>query len=1086
MDKPTIMFNEATLEAAIMQLFEDKEKYTHKLGEQLHKNLAEVLLVEDIESYLMSRYADITEGEIQRVVLVLKAQQTQSLYEENKRVLNMIVEGFPLKRDDAKKPPLWIRLIDFENPAKNDFKIVNQVEIVEVCNRRPDAIVYVNGLPLVVMEFKSAVKENCTIKDAYTQLTVRYRKDIPSLFRYNAFVVISDGVQNKFGSLFTPYEYFYAWKRVEAEDSPSDGIDSLFTMVSGLFRKERLLEVVKDFIYFPDSSSKEEKIVCRYPQYFAATMLYENILEHHKIGDGKGGTYFGATGCGKSLAMLFLTRMLMRSQTLESPTILLITDRSDLDDQLSSQFIRAKKFIGDETIEQIESRELLKQKLNGRKSGGVFLTTIQKFSEDITLLTDRKNVICISDEAHRTQTNLEESTVIKYNEDGLAVAIKKTYGFAQYLHKSLPNAIYVGFTGTPIDDTIAVFGGVVDKYTMTDSVNDGITVRIVYEGRAAKVFADNEKLELIDKYYEECAEAGSTEEQITKSKQQSATMEAIIGDPKRLQTVAEDLVAHYEQRIAEGATVCGKAMIVCASRQIAFSLYKKIIALRPEWAKKLPCDPNFTYDENEKLLPLERIKMVMTGNKDDEPELAKLLGNKSDRQEWAEQFKQNHSNFKIVIVVDMWLTGFDVPSLDTMYIDKPLQKHTLIQTISRVNRVYPGKDNGLVVDYLGIKRSMNKAMKIYGGTNHEGDDQIISDPGWPDIDEFVIIVKNEIEILDSLIYGFDYSNFFENNPLLQLQTLNGGANFVLATESRKNLFMGHAKAMRQAFNMCSSSDVWTDELRGKILFFTAVRSVVFKMTKGDAPDVTEMNAKVRKLVENALQSDGVEEIVKIVENANGTLDIFDPKHMSLIDKIPLPNIRLKLLERLAKLQISEFSKVNKVKATTFTEQLNNVLINYNDRSDDIANVTEVMQHVVDKIKEMMKELNEERKSHETLGIDYEEKAFYDILKTVRDERGFEYEDSKMVEMAKEMKTMIADKSRFTDCFKRADIMAEMQFQLVVIMSNYGYPPASDNPEDVYDKVIEQAENFKKYEIKKAPKPYVFGDPKPMAMVAEGD
>ncbi|MCQ2200305.1 MAG: type I restriction endonuclease subunit R [Paludibacteraceae bacterium] len=1058
------MFNEATLEAAIMQLFEEKEKYTHKLGEQLHKNLAEVLLIEDIESYLKSQYSDITEDEIQRAVFTLKAQQTQSLYEENKRVLNMIVEGFPLKRDDAKKPPLWIRLIDFENPTKNDFKIVNQVEIVEVCNRRPDAIVYVNGLPLVVMEFKSAVKEHCTVKDAFTQLTVRYRKDISSLFRYNAFVVISDGVQNKFGTLFTPYEYFYPWKKVEPEDSPSDGIQSLFTMISGLFRKERLLEVVKNFIYFPDSSTKEEKLVCRYPQFFAATMLYENILKHHKIGDGKGGTYFGATGCGKSLAMLFLARMLMRSSALQSPTILLITDRTDLDNQLSGQFTEAKKFIGDETIEQIESREILKERLNGRKSGGVFLTTIQKFSEDISLLTDRKNVICISDEAHRTQTNLEESTVIKFNEDGLAVAIKKTYGFAQYLHQSLPNAIYVGFTGTPIDETIAVFGGVIDKYTMTDSVNDGITVRIVYEGRAAKVFADNEKLQLIDKYYEECAEAGSTIEQINRSKQQSATMEAIIGDSKRLQRIAEDLVAHYEQRIAEGATVCGKAMIVCTSRQIAFDLYKKIIALRPDWTKKQPCDPNFSFSEEDKLLPLERIKMVMTENKDDEQDLAKLLGNKADRQEWAEQFKKDKSNFKIVIVVDMWLTGFDVPSLDTMYIDKPLQKHTLIQTISRVNRVCPGKEKGLVVDYLGIKKSMNKAMKIYGGGSGQGEDNgIIVDPLFPEIDEFVKIVKDEIEILDSIIYGYDYTNFFANDPVLQLQTLNGGANFVLETESRKNLFMGHAKVMRQAFNMCSSSEEWVKELREKILFFTAVRSIVFKMTKGDAPDVAEMNAKVRKLVEDALESEGVEEVVKIIESANGTLDIFDSKHLALVDKIPLPNIRLNMLERLAKRQISEFGKVNKVKAIEFVERLNNIIIAYNDRSDDIANVTDVMKHVVDKIKDMMKDLSEERKSHEKLGIDYEEKAFYDILKAVRDERGFEYEDAKMVEMAKAMKAMIADKSHFTDCFKRSDIMAEMQFQLIVIMSNFGYPPAKDNPEDVYSKVLEQAENFKKYE-----------------------
>lgn len=1069
------MFNESTLEKAIMELFRDEEHYTHKLGEQLHKNLAEVLLVEDIEAYLRARYVDITATEVQQVILLLKAQQSQNLYDENRRILQMIVEGFPLRRDVAglddgrdvtrnvstgNNEPLWIRLIDFDHPQNNDFKIVNQVEIVEVCNRRPDAIVYVNGLPLVVMEFKTAVKEHCTIKDAFTQITVRYRKDIPSLFRYNAFVVISDGAQNKFGTLFTPYEYFYAWNRIEPEDKPSNGIDSLFTMVHGLFRKERLLEVVRNFIYFPDSTTKEEKIICRYPQYFATTMLYKNILEHHVIGDGKGGTYFGATGCGKSLTMLFLSRMLMRSTELESPTLLLITDRTDLDDQLSSQFVRAKKFIGDETIEQIDSREELRKKLNGRKSGGVFLTTIQKFSEDINLLSDRKNIICISDEAHRTQTNLEESTRISYDKDGIATAMKTTYGFAQYLHNSLPNAIYVGFTGTPIDETIAVFGGVVDKYTMVDSVNDGITVRIVYEGRAAKVFADSEKLAAIDQYYEACENAGSTEEQILKSKQQSATMEAIIGDPKRLQMVAEDLVSHYEQRIAEGATVCGKAMVVCSSREIAFDLYKNIIAIRPEWSKKLPCAPEFELgeDEKNKLLPMERVKMVMTTNKDDVPELSKLLGNKADRQEWARQFKEPHSNFKIVIVVDMWLTGFDVPSLDTMYVDKPLQRHTLIQTISRVNRVCEGKEKGLVVDYLGIKRNMNKAIRQYGGNGNDEED----DDPTEGIEDLVTIVKDELEVLDGIMHKYDYKSFFSKSALAQLQCLNGGANYVLEEEDRKNLFMGHAKRLRQAFNMCSSSENLHKSHREKVLFFTAVRSIVFKMTQGEAPDVTEMNERVRKLVADALVSSGVEEVVKIVEDTHGDLDIFDKKHLECIEKINLPNIRLRLLERLVKQQISEFGKVNKVKSLVFGERLNEIIRSYNDRSDDVANVTEVMKKVVDDIKKMMEELNGERKSHEALGIDYEEKAFFDILKSVRDERGFDYPEEKMVAIAKEMKAKIADKTHYTDCFKRADIMAEMQFDLVVIMAMHGYPPAKEHPEAVYDKVIEQAENFKKY------------------------
>lgn len=1059
------LFNEATLEDAIMELFENEIHYTHCLGEQLHKNLSEVILTEDLEAYLRSSYPDITQGEVDRAILILKTPISGSLYDENRRVFGMIVDGFPLKRDDATQPSLWIRPVDFENPDNNDFKIVNQVEIVEVCNRRPDAIVYINGLPLVVMEFKTAVKENCTIVDAYKQLTDRYRRDIPSLFRYNAFVVISDGAQNKFGTLFTPYEYFYAWNRVEPEDKPSDGLNSLFTMVRGLFRKKRLLEVIHDFIYFPDTTTKEEKIVCRYPQYFAASLLYENILKHKVIGDGKGGTYFGATGCGKSLAMLFLTRMLMRSSQLGSPTILLITDRSDLDDQLSSQFIRAKHFIGDETIEQIESREELKTKLSGRASGGVFLTTIQKFSEDINLLSDRNNIICISDEAHRTQTNVEESTKISFDEKGTATAIKKTYGFAQYLHQSLPNAIYVGFTGTPIDATIEVFGGVIDKYTMVDSVVDGITVRIVYEGRAAKVFADNEKLKEIDKYYDECENQGSTEEQVNASKQQTATMEAIIGDPKRLQAVAEDLVQHYEQRIEEGATVCGKAMIVCTSREIAFDLYKRIIALRPDWNKKLPCSPDAVMTDSEKktLLPMERIKMVMTGNKDDKEELAKLLGSKSDRQEWARQFKEPHSNFKIVIVVDMWLTGFDVPCLDTMYLDKPIQRHTLIQTISRVNRVCPGKEKGLVVDYLGIKKRMNLALKQYGGSQGNGGETVEPDDDPTEgIEELVKIVKDEIESLQSIMYGFDYSGFFSSSALEQLKALNGASDFVTAIEERRKLFMAHAKRLNQAFKMCSSSDLITSQERSLIRFFAAVRAVIFKSTHGEAPDVEEMNIHVRKLMQAAMESSGVEEVVKIVENKHGDLDLFDPAHLERIEQIQLPNIRLKLLERLLRQQIGDLSRINKVKAIEFTERLNSLIKDYNDRSDDAVFASEVMKAVTKGIKDMMQDVANE-KNNLPEGIEtYEEKAFYDILKMVSDSMKFNYPEDDMIAIAKEIKEMITSKSQYTDCFKRADIMAEMQFDIIIILAKHKYPPVGENYDEVYKKVLEQAENFKKY------------------------
>src|SRR5690606_23822631 len=481
----------------------------------------------------------------------------------------------------------------------------------------------------------------------------------------------------------------YAWRKIEGLKKEVDGIDSMYTLVQGMFNHNRFRDVIRNFIYVPDSSKKNDKIVCRYPQYYAANKLLKNIKKHQKPeGDGKGGTYFGATGCGKSFTMLFLTRLLMKSVDFSSPTIVLITDRTDLDDQLSRQFTNAKGYIGDNKVLSVESRAELRELLQGRESGGVFLTTIHKFTEDTELLTNRTNVICISDEAHRSQINLEQT--IKVTEEG----VKKTYGFAKYLHDSLPNATYVGFTGTPIDATLDVFGKVVDAYTMTESVIDEITVRIVYEGRAAKVILKNQELEKIESYYDQVAEEGANEYQIEKSKKQSASMYAILGDPDRLHAVAEDFVKHYENRINEGATVKGKALFVCSSREIAYDLYKNIIELRPEWAEVMIAEEGVILSDKEKeeIKPMERIKMIMTRDKDDPKELYNLLGTKDYRKELDRQFKSEKSNFKIAIVVDMWLTGFDVPFLDSIYIDKPLQQHNLIQTISRVNRTFKGKN----------------------------------------------------------------------------------------------------------------------------------------------------------------------------------------------------------------------------------------------------------------------------------------------------------------------------------------------------------------------------------------------------------
>ena len=1025
-------FNEHTLEMAIMELFE-QQGYSYVNGETIHKELPEVLLREDLRMYLMDRYSDegITPMEVERVLAKLTADNGAPLYIQNAQTYRLMTEGFTIKREDASKPDLFVEVIDFENTERNIFKVVNQLEIKGTQKRIPDGIVYVNGLPVVVLEFKSAVKTDATIMNAFTQLTVRYRRDIPNLFRYNAFVVISDGVNNKYGTLFTPYDFFYAWRKIERTDKPNDGIDSLHTMMQGLFRKERLLSVLKDFVFFPDNSKSELKIVCRYPQFFATHRLYENILEHSHInilGDGKGGTYFGATGCGKSLTMLFLTRILMRSRHMASPTIVLITDRTDLDDQLSAQFVNAKQFIGDETVINVETRKKLGERLRGRKSGGVFLTTIQKFSEDIDLLSDRANIICISDEAHRSQVNVEQN--VKITEAG----VRRSYGFAKYLHDSLPNATYVGFTGTPIDSTIDVFGEVVDSYSMTESVADGITRRIVYEGRAAKVFADNRQLQEIENYYKKCEEEGANEYQIEESKKAVTQMNVIIGDPKRLAAVAKDFVEHYEKRIEEGSTVCGKAMFVCTSRPIAYDLYKQIIALRPEW------------EEN-------RIKMVMTRSKDDEQKLYDLLGSDEDRKKLDIQFKDPVSDFKIAIVVDMWITGFDAPCLDTMYIDKPLQKHTLIQTISRVNRVYEGKDKGLVVDYLGIKSNMNNALKQYAGGGDIGEN-------IETIEKSLTMVKDELDILRRLFAQFDYSKFTTGSPLEQLECLKLAAEFIQRTEKTQNLFMGHVKKLKSAFNICSNHDDITDKEREDIHFFTGVRSIIYKLTKGNAPDVTQMNRKVSMMLQQALQSDGVEEVAQVNVDTRD-LDLLSEEYMARLEKLNLPNTKVKLMEKLLRSVITEFKKVNKIKGVDFTKRLNALVERYNDRSDNAVSAQEVLDEVAKQMAELLKEVNKEKKSFKDLGITYEEKAFYDILKEIANKFGFEYPEDKLLKLAAAVKKMIDDKSKYTDWANRTDIKAELQMDLILILADHDYPPVPQD--DVFKEIFEQAENFKKYE-----------------------
>ncbi len=1065
-------FTEEKLEKAFTELL-GQEGFPHHLGITIARKPDEVLIEEDLQNFLLTQYASqgITENEIKSIILQLKSLPSTDLYESNKTFLKMLSDGFILKREDRKQKDIYIQLINYAglnkhrqpeaeqlisvvaeseeqySPDTNIYKFVNQLEIIGAERRIPDGIIYINGLPVVVFEFKSAIREESTIHDAFVQLTVRYKRDIPQLFVYNAICVISDGVNNKAGSFFAPYEFFYAWRRVAGLAKEVDGIDSMYTLIQGMLQKDRLRDIIRNFIYMPDNSRKEEKIVCRYPQYYAARALYDSIKKAQKPnGDGKGGTYFGATGSGKSYTMLYLTRLLMKSEYFESPTIILITDRTDLDDQLSEQFIKAKTFIGDNTVKSVESRADLKEKLQDRQSGGVFLTTIHKFTEDTDLLTERSNVICISDEAHRSQINLDQK--IKITDKG----VKKTFGFAKYLHDSLPNATFVGFTGTPIDATLDVFGNVVDAYTMTESVRDKITVRIVYEGRAAKVALNNSELEKIERYYEEAAELGANEYQIEKSKQETASMYAILGDPDRLQAVAEDFVQHYEKRISEGATVKGKTMFVSSSREIAYELYKKIIALRPEWneIKEAEEGAELTDKDKKELKPIERIKLVMTRGKDDPDELWDLLGSSADRKELDRQFKNAKSNFKIAIVVDMWLTGFDVPFLDSIYIDKPIQRHSLIQTISRVNRNFKGKNKGLVVDYIGIKKQMNLALAKY----NKGDEE-----NFEDIEQSLIVVKDHLDLLAKLMHTFDSAKYFEGNTLEQLHTLNMAAEFVQRTKEQETRFMGLIKRLKAAYDICAGSEKLSQTERDYTHFYLAVRSIVAKLTKGDASDTAQMNAKVRDMIKDALQSEGVEELFKMGEEKANEQDLFDEDYLARIDKIKLPNTKIKLLQQLLAKAIEAIKKINKVRGIDFTKKMEAIVERYNNRNANDIFRSEVYEEMAEALTNMIWEVKKEFSAGDELGIDFEEKAFYDILKDLCKKYDFTYPEDKLIELSKAVKVIVDNQAKFPDWNKRDDIKSALKVELILKLDEFGYPPVERD--EVYVEIFEQAENFKK-------------------------
>ena len=1045
-------FTEAELEQAIIELF-TVQGYTYVHGGNIHRQYEDILLLDDLRSFLTARYAteNLSDVEIQKIINKLNLINATPLYIGNREAFWLVNEGVDLIRDDISKVALHVDYIDFDHPENNIFKVVNQYSVQGEHLRRPDLLVFINGIPVAICEFKTAIEEDTTIYDAWEQITIRYCRDIPKLMRYCFLSVISDGANTRMGSIFTPYQYYYSWNKANDTDRVSNGISSLFTMMKGAFAKNRILSLLRDFVFYPDDSAENEAIVCRYPQFFGAQRMLDSIRQHLRPeGDGKGGTYFGATGCGKTYTMLFLSRLIAQrdNEAFNNPTIIILTDREDLDTQTSELFVTATKYLHEEDVRSIESRDDMEKTLKNRPSGGIYITTIQKFCEKTGLLSKRNNIICISDEAHRTQTSI--GAKLKKTDKGVFT----TYGFGYYLRTSFPNATYCGFTGTPIDETIAVFGDVVDSYTMKESSDDGITVRIAYEPRLARVIVSDEQAKEIQKYYEQCAEQGSTEEQVEESKRAMSRMTAILGHPDRLHRLAVDIADHYDALCTEKPGIIQKAMIVCADRPLAFQVLKEILSIRPDWgiARKAEDESTLPKEQIDKLIPLPKINLVATQGQNDEKELYDMCGTKEYRKKLDKQFKNDYSNFKIAIVVDMWITGFDVPSLAVMYIDKPLQKHTLIQTISRVNRVFDGKDKGLVVDYIGIKNDMLKAIKRYGGPQESPIDELNISLG---------IFRNHLALIDELLVTFNASKFYLGTPLERLNCLNAAAEYMQTSKEMQTRFMGLSRRLKSAYMICFPSGELSDTETSKAQFYLAIRSIIYKQTKGDAPDAEIMNRVVEDMVREAITCTGIESIV----DDHKQVDLFSEDFLLELQSVKMPITRFNALLKLLRKAITAYGRTNKVKAIEFDERLKRVVEEYNSR-DKLVFTSEVVADFVnglsDQLIQILNDLRDDKASFEKMGITYEEKAFYDILIKVRDDHGFPYEDEKCLILAKKIKELVDDKAQFADWSTRDDIKNQLNMDLTVLLYKNGYPPEWD--EEVFEKVMEQAENFKKYQM----------------------
>lgn len=1081
-------YYESEYEKAVVGLLREAGwEYTH--GGDLHtRKITEALLEEDLTVYLHARYEGkgLNEDEFQQIIANLRNVSGDSDYDTLRKTVNLYRDGYDVTPAAPGSQPFRLEYIDFEHPERNTFRVVNQYEMLQGQQTRiPDVMLFVNGIPVCIIELKNPTSENATIRDAHTQITRRYTRDISSLLKYCALACISDGGTTRLGTTVTPYEYFYAWKKVENEDTPAKGVGELRSLIGGALAPERLLEILRDFVYFPDAKPGEEEreleIVCRYPQYFAAKKLQAHILQHLRSvgGDGKGGTYFGATGCGKTYTMLFLSRLLaMRSKShLGNPTILLIVDRDDLENQAEKQFTKSTEYLGSKSVRTIKNRDDLAAELSTNKGGGFYVTTVQKFTEATGLLSERADIICLSDEAHRTQTNIGSKLIIRDKQGDAAgkedLGAFISYGFAKYLRDALPNATYVGFTGTPIDETIHVFGAVVDKYTMLQSQEDGITVPIKYDPRLVRVFLDEEQARKVEEYYAQCEADGAKPDDVDESKRAMSSMNVLLGDEGILRRLATDLILDYERRCDEQPGQLIKAMVTCSDRQIAVKLYNVIKELKPEWCSPVKAlhEKTLSAEELRKLSPVPFVNVVATTGRDDPKEMAELLGDEKHRKMLDKEFKDERSNFHIAIVVDMWITGFDAPPLTVLYNYKPLQKHTLIQTISRVNRVYPGKEYGYVVDYIGIRENMKEAMKRYGGDGG-------TDVG--DIEEAHCVVANELDILRKMLHDVDFAPFFGKDPLERLIFLQTAAEFILANSvkeagkvSLESNFRGHVRRLKSAYGICNPAGVLSDEEVAWSQCFMGICAFLGKITDTHL-DVTTMNRAVEKMVREAILCGGVENVMEL---SSVEENIFEEKFLQELKNVNMPCTKFQMLVKLLNRAIKEYGRTNKVRAEHFEKLLAQTILEYNTRDkldftnrvarDTVDAVSSVVEEKVKSLSERLlaifRDLKTDKAEFRKLGITFEEKAFYDILVELRDRHGFTYEDSRCIDLARKINELISNSSIYADWLNNDNIKSKLASDLLKTIYQAGYPPEWN--EEIFAKVLAQVENFKRYAYK---------------------